>query len=113
MLNFIETCNARAELELPYFRQRSHGKQPSIFDADFFRTRTNFPRFGYVLCENDNADPFFMLDNNDDAVAKHWYWYGVNGYEPTSMREWLNRAKFANVVFDIGSHTGAFSLLAA
>lgn len=54
-----------------------------------------------------------MLDNNDDAVAKHWYWYGQDGYEPTSTREWTKRAKRANIVFDVGSHTGAFTLLAA
>lgn len=113
MLDFIESCNARAQLELPGFRQAVQGQSPSIFDQTFFTVRTNFPHFGYVLCENSAADPFFMLDNNDDAVAKHWFWYGKDGYEPTSTREWCHRARRAGVIFDIGAHTGAFSLLAA
>lgn len=113
MYNFVEACNARAELEIPNFRNRVENRNPSIFDEEFLRTRTDFPRFGYIMCENSDVDPFFMLDNNDDAVAKHWYWYGRDGYEPASTREWTRRAKRAEVVFDLGSHTGAFTLLAA
>lgn len=113
MLDFIAACNARAELQLPEFRRAVAGRKPSIFDDVFFATRTNFPHFGYVTCDNSHAGTFYMLDNNDDAVAKHWYWYGADGYEQTSLREWSRRAKTARVVFDIGSHTGAFSLVAA
>ncbi|MGI4731975.1 MAG: FkbM family methyltransferase [Janthinobacterium lividum] len=113
MLDFIAACNARAELQIPNFRQAIAGRKPSIFDDIFFATRTDFPHFGYVTCRNSHADTFYMLDNNDDAVAKHWYWYGVDGYEQASLREWSRRAKTAQVVFDIGSHTGAFSLVAA
>jgi FkbM family methyltransferase len=113
LLNFVESCNARAELQIPFFRSAVQSLSPSIYDETFFRTRTDYPHFGYVVCESSIADPFFMLDNNDDAVAKHWFWYGIDGYEPTSVREWCRRAKRANVVFDIGAHTGAFTLLAA
>ena len=52
-----------------------------------------------------------MLTNNDDVIAEFYLWYGRNGYERTTIREWVRRLKAANVVFDVGANTGIFSLL--
>ncbi|RVU14313.1 FkbM family methyltransferase [Methylobacterium oryzihabitans] len=87
-------------------------RQPDTFDRDFYRYRFDHPYFGYVKVENDSCAPFYMLTNNDDLVAQHYFWYGKNGYERASVREWIRMSRQASVVFDVGAHTGLFSLLA-
>lgn len=111
-LNFVPSANARAISLVPEFRDLTHDRLPDTFDAIFFKYRFENPYFGYVEVENDACAPFYMFSNNDDLVASHYFWYGKNGYEVASVREWIMRSKKANIVFDIGSHTGLFSLLA-
>lgn len=111
-LNFVSNANARAISLIPEFRDLTHDRLPDTFDAIFYKYRFENPYFGYVEVKNDACAPFYMFSNNDDLVASHYFWYGKNGYEVASVREWIMRAKKANIVFDIGAHTGLFSLLA-
>ncbi|KQO83979.1 hypothetical protein ASF36_25420 [Methylobacterium sp. Leaf90] len=112
-LTFVVEANTRAMNRVNEFRTAVQGRLPDTFDEIFYRFRFDSPYFGYVEVDNDACAPFYMLSNNDDLVASHYFWYGKNGYEVASVREWVMRAKKASVVFDIGAHTGLFSLLAA
>ncbi len=52
-----------------------------------------------------------FLSNNDDGVALRWLWNGC--YEPMSLGLWAQLASQANVIFDVGAHTGVYTLAAA
>lgn len=112
-LTFVVEANTRAVSRINEFRTAVQGRLPDTFDEIFYRFRFDNPYFGYIEVDNDACAPFYMLSNNDDLVSSHYFWYGKNGYEVASVREWVMRAKKASVVFDIGAHTGLFSLLAA
>jgi FkbM family methyltransferase len=111
-MRFVEDCNTKALESVEGFRNLVGIKSPNTYDLDFAAYRFNNPYFGYVEVENDSCFPFYMFSNNDDLVAQHYFWYGRNGYERASVREWTARAKKASVVYDVGSHTGLFSMLA-
>ena len=46
-----------------------------------------------------------------DQIGRLLFWRGVFGYEPETARVFFNLAKTADVVLDIGAHTGFYSLL--
>jgi FkbM family methyltransferase len=71
------------------------------------------PYFGYIDVEIYGLENFCMFSNNDDFVAKEYFWKGMNAYEPMSVKVWLSLAKSSAVIFDIGSYTGLYSLAAA
>jgi len=56
---------------------------------------------------------FVMFSNNDDAVAKHYFWNGANAYEDASLRIWEQLSKSCSFVLDIGAYTGVYSLVSA
>lgn len=111
-LTFISSTNEKALALRDSFRVAVQETLPDTFNETFYHYRFDNPYFGYVEVENDACAPFYMLLNNDDLVASHYFWYGKNGYEVASVREWVMRSKKASIVFDIGAHTGLFSLLA-
>ncbi len=111
-LTFITDLNQKAENLTLEFRQLVSMRTPDPYDRDFYRYRFENPFFGFVEVENDSCASFYMFTNNDDLVAQHYFWYGRNGYERASVREWIMRAKKASVVYDVGAHTGLFTLLA-
>lgn len=59
-----------------------------------------FPNLTFVM----------FLSNNDDGVALRWLWNGC--YEPMSLGLWTLLASQASVLFDIGAHTGVYTLAA-
>lgn len=93
------------------FRRLKASFAPDVYDEDFFRVRCERPFHGFVEVQNDDARPFYMLTNDDDVIAEFYLWYGRNGYERTTIREWVRQLKSAETVFDIGANTGIFSLL--
>lgn len=58
----------------------------------------------------DDLSFVMFLCNNDDGVALRLLWNGY--FEPMSLGLWTLLAKQASVVFDIGAHTGIYSLVA-
>lgn len=71
------------------------------------------PYYGFVNVEIGDCPPFVMFSNNDDFVAKNYFWFGANAYEPMSLKCWLEISKSSSVILDIGSYTGIYSLVAA
>jgi FkbM family methyltransferase len=107
----LANFNDRALFQVPLFRQRQAGSYPHPYDDDFFRTREEYPYFGYVLAQNDGCDDIWLISQDDDLVAQHYFWYGRNGYEPTAVREWIARSRTPGIVFDIGAFSGLYGLL--
>jgi FkbM family methyltransferase len=108
----VAEFNERALLHMPVFRHVVADRAPSTYDPDFGHARLHFPYFGYIRVGIDGCHDFLMLSNNDDLVAQHYFWYGRNGYERCSIREWVKRARSADVVLDIGAFTGLYGLAA-
>ena len=73
----------------------------------------NAPYFGYIDIQISDNRPFTMFSANDDFVAKNFFWNGADSYEQMSLRIWSELAKKSRNIFDIGSYTGIYSLLAA
>jgi len=51
-----------------------------------------------------------LLVDSDDGVALRWLWN--HKYEPMSLALWSLMARNANVIFDVGAHTGVYSMAA-
>jgi len=49
----------------------------------------------------------------DDEVARELYFGGYRGFEPESIELFRRLARRADVIFDIGAHTGYYALVAA
>lgn len=68
--------------------------------------------FGWVECAPNSPDEIFkmFLGGNDDGVALRFFWNG--GYEKTTLKAWAWYSKNSDVIIDIGTHTGAYTLTA-
>ena len=109
----LATYNHRALSHAPVFQDRMGDRVPHPYDLDFAAAREEYPFFGYVLAQNDGCDDFWMVSHDDDLVAQHYFWYGRNGYEPLSVKAWVERARSGTgAVLDVGAFSGVYSLLA-
>lgn len=71
-----------------------------------------YPYHGFVNV-NVSGHEVIMFSNNDDPVAKTFFWNGDNAYETTSMKLWAKLAASASTIVDVGAYTGVYSLIAA
>lgn len=55
----------------------------------------------------------FQLYGHGGRAENGLFWDGIDGYEPESMRLWMEDARAAKVVFDVGANAGVFALAAA
>ena len=72
-----------------------------------------FPYFGCIGVSINDLPTFNMFSNNDDTVAKAYYWGGKDSYEATTLKIWTKLSVKSRTTFDIGSYTGLFALSAA
>ena len=69
------------------------------------------PYYGFVEGVVFEDLRFVMgLMGSDDGVAMRWLWN--HAYESMSLAMWSMMAREADVIFDIGAHTGVYSLAA-
>ena len=74
--------------------------------ADLF----NLPSVNGICELYFNNYPFYMLNiSNDDAVVLKYLWR--NFYEELSLNLWYKITRKEGVFFDIGSHTGIYSII--
>ncbi len=67
---------------------------------------------GFVPCQAvADVDFTMFLCDNDDGVALRFLWNGV--FEPMSLAQWVTLARTAEIVLDIGAHSGCYTLAAA
>ena len=71
------------------------------------------PYRGVVSCAIDGEDAGFLmlLVNTDDMVSAKFFYGGT--YERGSLSIWAKLSRASNIIFDVGSHTGVYSLCAA
>ncbi len=82
-------------------------------DKELLEISKEFPYRGFININITGSPGFVMFSNNDDFVAKKFFWNGKNAYESTSLRLWAKLAQRATIVIDAGSYTGIYSLVAA
>lgn len=81
--------------------------------ASPFTLSKTAPYYGFVDVQVGDCPQFVMFSNNDDYVAKNYFWNGGDAYEPMSLKLWSELAKNSAVTLDVGSYTGVYSLVAA
>ncbi len=70
----------------------------------------NLPSVSGVCELYFNNYPFYMLNiYNDDAVVLKYLWR--NYYEELSLNSWYKITRKEGIFFDIGSHTGIYSII--
>ena len=68
------------------------------------------PSFNALMELKFYNKPFFMLNiANDDAVVLKYLW--KNKYENLSLSIWFDLTRDDGIFFDIGSHTGIYSII--
>jgi len=83
-----------------------------VGDPDFQKIKHAYPYFGFVRCVVEDST-FLMFSANDDVVAWHYFWLGNDSYEADVISLWLEHAKTARTILDIGAYTGLMSMIAA
>ena len=103
--------------ELNVLNAKARDKRASLIEKPLLKELVSlskeFPFFGYVEVEVMGTPPFLMFSNNDDFVARHYFWSGKDAYEGTSLALWAKLAQTSPIVLDVGSYTGVYSLAAA
>lgn len=106
-------ANGRALANRPFLEPGYEFRPASVSSKDFGALKQEYPYFGYVEVEVEGVPPFLMFSNNDDRVAQRYFFYGPNAFESLSLRLWRELASRSSYVFDVGSFTGIYSMVAA
>lgn len=61
----------------------------------------------------DGGTQFTYVANKDDRIGHLFYWAGVYGYEPETLRVFVKLARTARGFLDVGAASGAFTLVAS
>ncbi|MBT3559200.1 MAG: FkbM family methyltransferase [Rhodospirillales bacterium] len=83
-------------------RSPGHGIQQLMTKPVF----SGFVEVGFI----NNVSVSMFLCENDDGVALRCLWNG--SFEPMSLALWSVLTNYADCVFDVGAHTGIYSLVA-
>lgn len=84
-----------------------------ISEIELHQLSKAYPFYGYIKIDISGLEPFVMFSNNDDFVAKAYFWRGIDAYETTSLKIWTALARTASTIIDVGAYTGIYSLAAA
>lgn len=109
----LERTNSKALAKRPFLAPGYKFRPLSTHDKEFHALRREYPYFGYVDVEVEGVPPFLMFSNNDDGVARTYFWYGPNAFESLSLRLWRELARRSSHIFDIGAFSGVYTLTAA
>ncbi len=108
-MNIVEKANQIAK----EYKEELKKSKNIVSDNMLHEISKSHPFYGYIDIEIGENKPFVMFSNNDDLVARSYFWRGADAYEPMSLKLWVALAKTSPVVIDIGSYTGVYSLAAA
>jgi FkbM family methyltransferase len=75
-------------------------------------TLLRVPVVGVVEVRVDGTG-ILMANDGHDRIASMLFWRGIGGWEPTTVRTFLQLVTPGSTVLDVGANTGLFSLLAA
>ena len=86
-------------------------KKNIITKENYFSLARNYPTYGLIQVDCFNGENFTMRNNNDDSVVSSIVW--LDGFENTSIAIWSVLSRNAQVILDVGSYTGLYSLVAS
>ena len=66
-----------------------------------------------VRLPGETLPPVLMRNDGTDRIASMLFWRGIDGWEPTTIRTFLQLIGPGSTVLDVGANSGLFSLLAA
>lgn len=108
----LNEANRKAHQQVAIFRSNRSPEQLGKIDQQFHWYKNRFPYFGPVDIQIDEHS-LVMYSGNDDLVAMTYFWHGKSSFERHSIALWSKLCREAEVVFDVGCHSGIYSLLAA
>ena len=76
------------------------------------RSISQYLRFTGVFKFRIDTVHAFLMKSHGFAIESDFFWNGFKGWEETSMKLWMKLSEKANVIFDIGSNLGIYSLVA-
>jgi FkbM family methyltransferase len=110
VLDRVQAGNDSTLAEIQRFRARVAAGDATR--REHAELKQQFPYVGLLPCTAAGVD-FVLFHAHDDVVGWEYLWYGEDGYEPEIARTWVEWAREAQVVYDIGGYTGLMSVLAA
>ena len=73
----------------------------------------SIPMVGDVHVDLDDGREIVLVSDGYDSLASRMYWSGLDGFEPESLRLFLDLCKTSTTVLDVGAHIGLYALLAS
>jgi FkbM family methyltransferase len=73
----------------------------------------SIPMVGEVHVDLDDGREIVLVSDGYDSLASRMYWSGLDGFEPESLRLFLDLCKTSRTVVDVGAHIGLYALLAS
>ncbi len=85
-----------------------------IFVVPSKRIRRELKFNGSFKVKNKNSSFKFMnYDYEKYSLENDIFWYGLKGWEPISIKLWIELCNNSNIIFDVGANTGIYSIVAA
>lgn len=109
----LQEGNKRALANRPAAQPGYVFRPERVTDGDFQALKRKYPYFGFVQAEVEGVPPFLLFSNDDDRIAQRYFFFGPNAFEGYSLRLWRKLAHRSAHVFDVGSFTGLYSVVAA
>ena len=66
-----------------------------------------------IRLPGETRPPVLMHNDGNDRIASMLFWRGLDGWEPMTIRTFLQLIGPGSTVLDVGANSGLFSLLAA
>ncbi len=73
----------------------------------------SIPMIGEIEIDLPDGRQLVLVSDGYDSLASRMYWSGIDGFEPESLRLFLELAETSDTVMDVGAHVGLYALLAA
>lgn len=73
----------------------------------------SIPMVGEIELDLPDGRRVVLVSDGYDSLGSRVYWSGIDGFEPESLRLFLELLDTSDTVLDIGSHVGLYALLAA
>jgi len=73
----------------------------------------SIPMVGDVHVDLGDEREIVLVSDGYDSLASRMYWSGLDGFEPESLRLFLDLCKTSSTVLDVGAHIGLYALLAS
>lgn len=73
----------------------------------------SIPMIGDIALDLPDGRRVTLVSDGYDSLASRIHWSGIDGFEPESLRLFLELAESSETVLDVGAHVGLYALLAS